>query len=436
MSSELLTFPLVIGNQEHVHETRIECICPDCESDDIKLNGHDTSVEGNPQKLKCRNCGKSFYPHTSYHAKAMGEELKINIGRCLNGGRLDASTLKTAIPASTASIYNILAVIISLVAQSIKTKQFWAEPVAGNLLFIDETFVTIKKKTWYLIVIVNEMGRVLHFNVVSHRTSMEILKMLFYVSQRLSSPFVYLITDGYRAYQKVAKELGRDVIHVRHIHKPPYGRVIITLVRHFVDKIVLKTFATINDILVETNGFIGQVFVKEIKKTKGKLGRPKGSRNKKKKSKNTAKVDLNKGIKEKKRAHAYKIGQTHVYQYDARKGTITALYGSDDEIRDVLVGLLHFFKGKCITTNLVESEFSSCKALVNFRGRRTLEKWLLWLNAHFVIKHYPVVLDNVLEKLDLTSYMANKMFSTVNIEMEKHTCTAVPSARQEVAVLV
>ena len=42
--------------------------CPDCGPENVKFkkDGHDTKVNGCPQKFKCNICGGYFYPHTSW----------------------------------------------------------------------------------------------------------------------------------------------------------------------------------------------------------------------------------------------------------------------------------------------------------------------------------------------------------------------------------
>jgi hypothetical protein len=330
--------------------------------------------------------------------------------------------------------------------------------VNATALFIDETFITIGKKTWYLIVIINEAGRVLEFNIVRHRTASVILAMLFPIIMRLKKPFTHLITDGFSSYKKVAKMIGRDIIHVQHIHKPPYGRVIITKITHTAEKIILKTFASMNDVFTDKNGFTGQVKVTEEKKNKGKRGRPKGSKdqtNRKARDKSRVESIVQDGKqgeesggkedkdsqyqsalikekkkvpREKKRAREFKNGETNVYFHDAEKGTVTALYGSDEEIRDVLASLIPLFGGMCITTNLIESLFSACKVLVNFRGCRTLESWLECLSAHFIIRGCPEALQEALDELQITAYLGNKMLSLSNIEIGSYSPKAVASA--------
>jgi len=68
---------LEIGKGSSLTVATLPCLCPVCSSTDIKHNGHDTSVKGSPQYLKCNACGMTFYVHTSYYVEHFGEDSKI-----------------------------------------------------------------------------------------------------------------------------------------------------------------------------------------------------------------------------------------------------------------------------------------------------------------------------------------------------------------------
>lgn len=273
---------LEIGNGSNSAVAALPCLCPACTSTDIKYNGHDTSVKGNPHYLKCNACGMTFYVHTSYYVEHFGEELKKYLGTCLQGGHLNTQRLKIALNAPESTASNVMARIISLINTSPRAETFWNEPVKGRILFFDETHITIGKKDWFLIVILDEGGRVLHFDITEHRSAEIIYNMIKIVEPRMVDLFTHLISDAYPAYTRVAKMLGRDIVHVQHIHKPPYGRIIIDRIHHETDKTITLTYATTNEIFVKSNAFIVQESMREERKTTRKRGRPKGSKNKRK----------------------------------------------------------------------------------------------------------------------------------------------------------
>nr|MDO8116739.1 hypothetical protein [Candidatus Sigynarchaeota archaeon] len=109
-----------------------------------------------------------------------------------------------------------------------------------------------------------------------------------------------------------------------------------------------------------------------------------------------------------KRSKAYRDGETRVYFYDAEQGTVIALDSEGKERSVVLESLLQFFEALCITTNLEESVFSASKILINFRGRRSVSKWKEFLNAFFISKSCPEILQDALKDLEFTSIMVEK----------------------------
>jgi len=242
-------------------------------------NGHDTRVKGDPQNVVCKDCGKAFYPHTSYHAKQFIPDLKAVIKDCIEGGHLNNQRLKAALHKSDSTISTLLERIVALVNASPIAKAFWSQPVDARALFADETFVTINKKVWYIVAIRAPDGQVLNIDVVEHRTAHILLDLFIAAMKRLVAPLTVLITDGLPAYKNVAKRIGHDLVHVQCIHKPPYKRVIIDQIHHEGNKIFTTTLATGDDILKGTNAFVAQESSRVETNVKGKRGRPKGSKN-------------------------------------------------------------------------------------------------------------------------------------------------------------
>ena len=212
----------------------------------------------------------------------------------------------------------------------------------------------------------NDQKEVLAWDLVKHRTKERIIGLLKRAQTRLGRPISILITDDYSTYKGVATGLGHDLIHVRHVHKPPYGRTCIDLVRH--DEKAVKTIhvVTTTDIFKQENTFL--VRVSESKKTKhetGKRGRKKGGRNRPKKL-----IEAERRRKRKRRKRGpknpFKDARTHVYHYYRDEERIGVRGHSNPEIAANLEELSKVFKGKCITTNLIEQEFSSLKNLSIF----------------------------------------------------------------------
>ena len=205
------------------------------------------------------------------------------------------------------------------------------------------------------------------------------------------------MTDDFSTYKGVATGLGHDLIHVRHVHKPPFGRACIDLIRHEEKRVKTIHVATTNDIFQDENTFLVRVSESEkIKHEKGKKGRKKGGKNRPKEE-----IDVEKKLKKKPKKRGpkdpFKDAITHVYHYYKDGGRIGVLGHSNPEIAANLEALSKVFKGKCMTTNLIEQEFSTLKKLIDFRGKRTLGTWISTINFYFTVRADPTILPKVLK---------------------------------------
>ncbi|MHA1697082.1 MAG: hypothetical protein ACTSUG_17665, partial [Candidatus Helarchaeota archaeon] len=75
------------------------------------------------------------------------------------------------------------------------------------------------------------------------------------------SPSEILVTDGLSQYIGIAQDFGLDIIHIHHMHKLPFGRIIISTIQHTPTKIIRTDIATYTNILDCTNMFYTRVSV-------------------------------------------------------------------------------------------------------------------------------------------------------------------------------
>ena len=417
VSKETISLQCTIGKDEQRDTITLPCRCPDCGSIILICNGHDTRVKGNPQNVVCKDCGKAFYPHTSYYAKQFIPDLRAVIRDCIEGGHLNNQRLKVALHKSDSTISALIERIVALVNASPIAKAFWSQPVDAHALFADETFVTINKKVWYIVAIRAPEGQVLSIDIMEHRTADILLDLIIAAMKRLVAPLTVFITDGLPAYKNVAKRIGYDLVHVQCIHKPPYKRVIIDQIHHEGNKIFTTTLATGDDILKGTNAFVVQESSRVETKVKGKRGRPKGSKNgsgKKKQQMPAPETHPND-----KRPREYRNGTTRAFYFDAKAGTVTAFLEEGKPRHAGLESLIPVFAGLCITTNIMESLFSTIKQLLNFRGRRSVDQWRDTLKACIVIWSCPHVVADVLEKLDVPTRCRSKAINGMQFGIKK-----------------
>ncbi len=413
MEPELI--PVQVGWQDNFSTFFIELICPNepkgCPSEIVIKHGHDTSVKGRPQHYECKHCRRHFYPHTSGFFSQLEESINERLFSALKDGSIDTSLLGEISGSSPGTVSSLIRYVIEKVANHPKTELFWKSPTTAQAIFIDETWINISKKTWYLIVLLSEKGSVLAFELVKHRTSNKIIELIKRAESRLGDPARMLITDDFSTYKGAATGLKRDLVHVRHIHKPPYGRVIIDLIEIKKKEILTTHIATINDVLLETNTFIVRIS-KSVKKIyeKGKKGRKKGGKNR---PRDVIEREKRQNAKKKKGAKRgpkdpYKNGTTHVYHYNKKEGLFHPKYGSDEKVVACLKELLPVFKNKHVTTNPVENIFSVINKLIDFRGKRDLNFWRLLIRYFFTVREYPLLLREILDALELSPQVRHK----------------------------
>ena len=413
MESELI--PVQIGWQDTHSTFFIKLSCPNafdgCSSENIIKHGHDTSVKGNPQNYQCKECDRHFYPHTSGVFSQIEESITKRLFSVLCNGKIDTKLLGEILGSSPSTISRIMRHIVEKVANHPKTEIFWKSPMTAQAIFIDETWINISKKTWYLIVLLSEKGSVLTFELVEHRTSKKIIELIKRAENRLDNPVEIFITDDFSTYKGVVTGLKRDLIHVRHIHKPPYGRMVVDKIEIREKEIVTIHIATTNNILLETNTFLVRISrsVKKIYET-GKKGRKKGGKNRPKAiiDREKRQKEKNKGKRKKGPKNQFRHGEIHVYHYDKKEGLFHPRYNSDEMVVECFKELSAVFENKHITTNPVENIFSVLKKLIDFRGKRTLNFWILLLRYFFTVREWPLILKEVLDDLELSPQIRHK----------------------------
>ena len=380
--------------------------CPNdskhCDPGNIIKNGHDVSVKSCPQYFMCKDCGIVFYAHTSAFYNEIDCLLNDFLLKLFENGKFNFESVKQILDCSRSSVSHLFKTLIEAVNDSILTNIAWNLPVQGNIIFIDETFIKIMKKTWYLVVVVDEERHVLAWELVKKRTSDVLALIINRAISLLPDKPNLIVSDGFSAYKGAVKKLGYDLVHIRHVHKPPYGRMVVDIIKHYPKKVSVTQIATTNDIFCDTNTFIARVLtVETVKPQKGKRGRKKGSKNKNKKKKVGNKK--NEGKKKKKRGpkNPFKEGVVHVYHYNKKSGNVKQKYGSDANIARDFEAIGKFFVGKHITSNIIEQQFSSMKCLLNFRGKRSVDFWNKIINLYFTIREYPGAVEEAINGLKL-----------------------------------
>lgn len=372
----------------------------------VNRNGKDYNLDPPVQKYYCKTCKKSFYAHTSGLFYDFVEELKDIFYHCFRNGKLNSEELQKFSLLSPSQCRRILEKILIEIETNSKIRKIHEKHRNSNTLIVDETFLTINHKTYYLIVIISGNNKIMGFKIVKKREKSIILQLVQDCCQRLNYGFKIFVTDGFSVYKGVAQALKQDLIHIRHIHAPPYGRIIIDTISHSEYHIHITRVKTTTDFLLHQGYFLTQM--KTLKKrndTPKKRGRPIGSKNrpkkiieqeKREKAKRKGKIGRPKGSKSSKNDW-----KTHVYWMDKKAGEITPLGGASPEFAMSAKTIYKQFREKHITTNLIEKEFSALKKLLGERGNRSIKRWERILLGYFTIRDNPRILKKILNQIKI-----------------------------------
>lgn len=399
-----------LGNNQIEYNFLI--ICPNQEDTKdlhyFTLNGHDTHYNTPKQQYYCQTCGKSFYAHTSRIFKEFENNIKKVIKETINGGHLEIEKISKRLNIKNSTAGRILKLILGTIVNSTKHhKSFLRKRRRSKVLFVDETFITIHRKTWYVIVVVSGNDKIMDVKLVRHRSKDVLLEIIKDCEKRLLYGLKILITDGFMPYKGVAKAIGHALIHVRHIHKPPYGRIEFDTYKYESGKLRITTGKTTNEITKVNGYFIVRVSENVENLTKGKRGRKKGGKNRPKKvieeEKNRkAERKLKRG-RPKGSKNSVKNEEFHVFFHAKKRGCIEQQGGSSEEVTATLNEILKQFPDMFITTNLVEKEYSVLKKLICFRGHRDVDIWIELLIAYYTIRDDPKILESALKRVKLSS---------------------------------
>ena len=151
-----------------------------------------------------------------------------------------------------------------------------------KIVVMDETFLKIGGKTFYLVVAVTKEGQLLSWSLTRTRTTDDVNSVFLRALIHYKFPGV-IITDGLGSYRSMIALYPYSIIHIVHLHKRPYGRVNLYC-RYILPKenrILELQVATTTRLFAESGQKTVFVHVKdtELVRTKKKAGRPKGKKN-------------------------------------------------------------------------------------------------------------------------------------------------------------
>ncbi|MHA1793468.1 MAG: hypothetical protein ACTSVI_12530 [Promethearchaeota archaeon] len=276
---------------------QVKMTCPDCGSQNVRPFGtrklKNTRVYGiickNPEcKRKGRKTPRQFSPHTS------------GTIRVLVNGKIESMVremyLEGAKAKSVASSYGVSNTFISFLRDEIDTAiengfvqdELVEEPTGDVAVGIDETFFKIGKKKIYVIITRGYKTRkVLGIHVSTTRTESDI-RASFDEAQRNTLQRINIITaDAWGATRKMARNLMYPITIIVHKHKKPHDKAVIERIEYEGTDRIITQIGIKTDVF-EKRGkreYKHRKIVESTVKPPAKpFGRPKGSKNKPRKS--------------------------------------------------------------------------------------------------------------------------------------------------------
>jgi len=373
----------------------------------IEKNGHAVKTKAKSQQFHCISCGRYFYAQTSQFFSQFETQIKRRLKKTLMDGDLKSIDIAKLCNWSVSSAGRVIDKVLSIIEAQAPAYRQSRGKMHAKIVFVDETFLKIKKKTWYLIMAVSDSGQILAAELKEHRDQDSIIRMVHEIEAQLNYPIEVLATDGFSTYKGVALALHHDLIHVRHIHQPPYGRIEVDTItlQETPEEVEVMTIATINDIFQ-----VGGVFQARVQKRRVKVlnhpplkrGRKAGGKNRPNGVINAEKIRKETNPKKRGRPKKNLGGTVFLFKLDKEKGCVQPWCEGAQDAANILTSLYHVFGQKCITTNLIEKEFSAFKILICFRGRRSLERWKRLLQGYCWIRNNPFLLNDVLPLVTLS----------------------------------
>ena len=380
---------LELPNGERVTWDNIPISCAECHGTYITFNGMAKRKTGEVQNLKCEKCKSQFKIHTSLHFQ---EKLELMLWDACVEAVQDGAKQKTIARKwgfSDSTMSKIVSILKEELSQIHELAPLLDEKVDASLISMDEAFITVGGKKRVIIIARDNEGKTLAFSV-SERRAEEDLRAVFDAAEaQMESPARVLLSDGLNAYQGMARNLKRDIIHAIHIHKPPYTRLIVRSIKYDGHHREELTVATKTNILTRR----GKREVRYVKSKKyvgppRKRGRKKGTKIKKKKAKKRAPSPQNKKRGPKHGLSTlHKRGAKGYIKVDPYRQTIRGANTLPPELVPTFQELQAIFGRDHIVNNFSEYGISQFRRLVPFSGKQTVEGLEARLSLFFRVKN-------------------------------------------------
>lgn len=384
---------------------KIQVRCPRCGSPTVGEYGTHARKESRVEVFQCKNSRcehlhdhatpKQFVLTSSAQFKELTNEKLASFFEDLLLDGAKQKTLAKKYGVSEAQVSALRTELERSLEELERLESLVESLQPDRAIAIDETFLKIEGKSIYVILATGYKSHaVLGIKVSETRSESDLREVFDEVDGNTILPVSLITSDALNATQAMVKNLNREIIHVIHPHKKPFKRVVIKHYRYEGTERITSTIGLKADFFKKRRKRQFRHLESRtdlLPKEKGKRGRPKGSKNKKKKPQQATK---------KKRGRK---GLLTVFT----KGTIG--YATIDPYRDKLkVGkkmsssvaaalneTLMLFSLMSIQNNLAEHKNSLLRSALRLSGPKSIASTERRIRALFKIRNNPELLKEI-----------------------------------------
>lgn len=360
---------------------QFDILCPVSGCKEIKANGFDDNFAYPVQLYKCKGHGRSFYAHTSWLMKKLSEIIIQRILLLVFAGNIPGTQLAERYNLSASTLSNLInqsekyvdSVISKIKADRLRFKKLQLPAMLEDVIWIDETFFKVGKKSWALILAIDFNGMVLGWKFGKKRGSEEIIDVLTQVSQNMPN-WKIVIGDGAKPYAKAVRSFHKRAYLIQQFHTHPWERARITEFTPDGEHMIFENVIELDyQALFHQSPQIGYAITKSYKVNvpKKKRGRKKGQKN------GTGKKTKKKRIKKKRGSKsARKSGRAFQFGHNLNFMQVNWLQPVSLKVdippKEVISRILWvtfmIFGSKSIVSNRIESLNSEFKLVIPNRG--------------------------------------------------------------------
>jgi transposase-like protein len=304
------------------------------------------------------------------------------------------SALSQQYQISESEISTLRKCIQTTISRHIQTNQLVDVPQPDRAIAMDETYIKIDGKTYYVILATGyTTHKCLGLKVSESRFEQDLRDVFEEADQNTIKGIATITADALNATQAMVKNLGREITLVIHKHKAPYDKVVI---RHFTYTPNKRNMAEIG---VKTDVFKHrkkrEYYWREtveslLPLTPKKKGRPLGKWKKKKKPKKPKQKRGRKGL-----FTVFTQGKRAYMKVDPGRLALQIGPNVSTSVSTGLHAAFELFARMSIQNNLSEHLNSLIKALVGFSGPKQADSISLKIRITFRVWNQPDLLRQI-----------------------------------------